>query len=325
VKEASEGRGFATFDHGHHLWSTAWYLLGDVERVWGAVDSWDGVVDCPAVFAFKYASGKTYGSVSFVHCQNLRVPSSYYSNDEWIEVHGTRGILSIRRCTGNINDGPALVVFDGTKHTPHDVASDWKLGFVGATNNFVAMLRGEEEPLLSGAQARGILRFALALQEAHRTRRHVYPEELDRSFPRLYAWRRQRRELVESGVSPGLLERLGIGQNLSALAPQAVELTRQMVQGFTPPADPIPDTRIGLTLTGDLAEVRLGLIVENNAARLLEGDVPPDATLTVTMSHATWAAILLKRKRVETALLQGKIRFQGRAEEALKLKAAFRM
>ena len=48
LREARQGRGLQTFDHGHHLWATAWYLLGEIERVSAWIDHLDGVVDSPA-------------------------------------------------------------------------------------------------------------------------------------------------------------------------------------------------------------------------------------------------------------------------------------
>ena len=45
--EFAEGRFSETFDHGHHEWATARYLMGDVERVGAWIDSIDGVLDSP--------------------------------------------------------------------------------------------------------------------------------------------------------------------------------------------------------------------------------------------------------------------------------------
>jgi hypothetical protein len=41
------------------------------------------------------------------------------------------------------------------------------------------------------------------------------------------------------------------------------------------------------------------------------------------MAPGVWAAILLKKKRIEIAVLQGKLRYSGKVEEALKLRSAF--
>lgn len=333
LEEARAGRGPTTFDHGHHLWSTAWYLLGPAERVCGWIDPADGIIDSPALFMWKYAGGRRYGTCSFVHGERLRVPSRYYSNDEWLEVYGSRGILFVRRCTGNIHDGPALTLFDGEGFRPFsedEVRSDWQEGFTGAARNFVDAIAGRAAPLLDGAQAREVLRFSLALQRAARLRREVWVEELDRRWPGLYAWRRRRQERAAAAALAGsgrrgLLERLGWGQRARELAPRARALTEELVAGFTPPTPPVPDASIGLVLRGDdLPEQRFGLVVQGNQARLLDGELPADARLTVTMRPSTWAAILLKKKRIELAVLQGQVSFSGEVQEALKLKDAFR-
>ncbi len=323
VQEAREGRGFATFDHGHHLWSTGWFLLGDPERVFGWIESSDGLVDCPAQFQWKVAGAKRFGSCGFAHGDGLRVPSKYYSNDEWVEVHGSKGILAVARATGDVHTGPAVVLFDGTEWKAFDVDSDWGSGFVGATNDFISAILDKTPPMLTGQEARGILRFSLALQRSARLRREVFVDEMDRNWPALYAWRRRRRERKEASGEAGWLGRLFQG-NTRSLAPRALELTRTLVASYKAPQPPLPDTSIGLILRGDgMAEQQLGLVVNDNKATLLEGTLPQDPRLVVTMAPGTWAAILLKKKRIEMAVLQGKIQFTGKVDEALKLKAGF--
>ncbi len=324
MQEAREGRGPSTFDHGHHLWSTAWFLMGEPERVTGWVDSNDGLVDCPSQFLWKYRDGKRYGCCLFHHGDHLRVPSRYYSNDEWIEVFGSRGILQVRRCTGNVQDGPPVRLWDGQLFRDWaDVDADWGQGFVGATRDFVRAVRDGATPTLTGEQARLVLRFSLALQKASRVRREVWVDELDAAWPALDAWRRTRRSRKEAATgSEGWFSRLTGGT--SKYAGQAVGLTESMVSRFVPGEPPLPDTSIGLVLQGDgLPEQRLGLVIRDNRATLLQGELPAEAALVVTMAPGVWAAILLKKKRIEFAVLQGKIRYSGRVEEALKLRSAF--
>ena len=325
LQEANAGRGPSTFDHGHHLWSTSWFLGGQVERVSGWIDSSDGIIDCPANFMWKYADNVRYGSCSFVHGSHLRVPSKYYSNDEWIDLLGSRGVVSIRRCTGNIKDGPPVVVFDGERHCAYDeVAADWCEGFIGATINFIDAIEGKEAPLLDLEQGREILRFSLALTRSSQKRRELYLDEMDRRFPNLYAFKRKRREIRKERHQEGLLARLGFGLNRKKLAPMAHQLTEDLVAGFDGDAKTVPDTCIGLILKGDdLPEEQVTLLIEDNVARLEWGEVGEDAPLTVTMRPSTWAAVLLKKQRIEMALIRRQIKFTGRAEEALKLKDAF--
>lgn len=328
MKETAEGRGIDTFDHGHHLWSTAWFLLGEVERVSGWIDSADGVVDCPAVMMWKYKGGKRYGVCDFAHAGDMPIPSQYYANDEWLEITGNRGIIFIHRCTGNIHEGPVMSVFDG-KSMRHisDVKSDWSEGFIGATRNFIEAIHGRQAPLLTGEQGREILRFALAIQKAARIRREVYLDELDRCFPSFYAWRRKRRELKASGFSRRKFPFGGLGENLSRYAPQAKFLTEQLMVRFDPSAALDWETVVGLHLTADgtAKEEKLGLYITGGKAALRTGELPENAKFTLRIPAGTWAAILLGKKRIEVALFQGKLKFEGKAEEGLKLRAAFKL
>lgn len=182
LHEAIQGRGFQTFDHGHHLWATAWFLLGEVERVVSWIDSADGILDCPSVMMWKYKEGTRYGMCEYGHAQNVEIPSKYYANDEWIEITGSGGLIIVHRCTGHLVEGPALSLFNakGWRHES-DIDSDWAAGFKGATRNFVDTIKGKAAPLLSGPEGREILRFSLAIQKSSRVRREVSLDELESS------------------------------------------------------------------------------------------------------------------------------------------------
>ena len=114
VKERLEGRPFQTFDHGHHLWAVASFLLGGIEHVAAWIDTADGMVDSPATVMWKYRDEIAYGTCDYAHAASMNVPSNYYANDESFEITGTDGIILIARCTGHIVDGPVLRVFNGT-------------------------------------------------------------------------------------------------------------------------------------------------------------------------------------------------------------------
>jgi predicted dehydrogenase len=328
VREAAAGRGFATFDHGHHIWSTAWYLLGEVERVTAWIDSCDGIVDSPAVMMWKYRGGARYGVADFTHSNELEIPARYYSNDEWIEVTGDRGLIFVHRCTAEVHQGPAVSLYDSSGWRRFDeVDSDWAAGFVGATQNFIDAIRGRAEPRLSGAEGREVLRFDLAVSRSARLRREVHLDELDARFAPLYALGTWARE-VALPQGQGLLDRvgakLGLGVNTSEHAPRAVALTEEMIARFDAGAAGPIDTVIGLHLTPDNGvEERLTLRIQKGRAELVVGELPKDARLSVRMPAGLWAAILLGKARIETALFQGKIKFEGNVEEALKLREVF--
>ncbi|MBF9016989.1 MULTISPECIES: Gfo/Idh/MocA family protein [unclassified Oceanispirochaeta] len=205
MQENIEGRGMQTFDHGHHMWCVAWYLMGDIDRVSAWIDSADGIVDCPANIIWKYKDGIKYGSCDYTHCWDMNMPSDYYANDEWFEITGSKGIILVNRATGQLRKGPALSHFNGTKWNHYeDIESDWSAGFRNATYNFISAIKGREAPLLTGHEAREILKIALAIIKSSQERREVYLDELEQPDPELYASERRKREIQEAKGRKGL-------------------------------------------------------------------------------------------------------------------------
>lgn len=328
ITKAAEGYGMETFDHGHHEWATAWYLLGEVERVSAWIDSMDGLLDCPATIMWKYRNSKRYGICDFVYAAQLRIPSEYYSNDEWYEVNGTHGILLVNRGTGHIQEGPAVSVYNG-KNWRHigNVLSDWSEGFIGSTRNFIGSILGHEKPLLTGAEGREILRFSLAIGRSAALRREVYLDELDARMPALFSWTRRNRERKDVIVGRRRRSLLQPWGDVARYATMAVSLTEQIGERFDAAEARHWNCAVGLHLTaeGGAPEEKFALRLTDGTLNVSRGGLPEGATLTLHMSAGTWAAILLGKKRLETALLTGKITYEGQAQEGMKLRNAFRI
>jgi predicted dehydrogenase len=205
MQENIEGRGMQTFDHGHHMWCVAWYLMGDIDRVSAWIDSADGIVDCPANIIWKYKGGIKYGSCDYTHCWEMNMPSDYYANDEWFEITGSKGIILVNRATGKLRTGPVLSHFNGTRWNHYDdLDSDWAAGFRNATFNFISAIKGREAPLLTGEEAREILKIALAIIKSSQERREVFIDELEHPDPDAYARDRRDREIREAKNRKGL-------------------------------------------------------------------------------------------------------------------------
>lgn len=325
IKEGQEGRGLQTFDHGHHLWATTWFLLGDIERVASWIDYVDdGVIDSPAVIMWKHKDGMKYGMCEYTYGNELAIPSKYYGNDEWIEISGTKGIVIINRCTGLLREGPAVSLFNGSwKH--FDAPDDWGEGFKGSTLNFINTMLGREKPLLSAEEGRYILKFSIAIQKSNRLHREVYLSELDSKVPALVAGYNRAKNVIGKMPKKNLFEMLGIGGNTEQYACQAEKLTKELSGRFNPAAAEGWSTVMGLQVTpeGSAASMKFTMRVKDGKAELIEGSLPDDAVFTISVPAGTWAAILLKKKKVEMAFMQGKLKIQGKSEEALKLKAAF--
>ncbi len=172
--EHQRGYGMQTFDHGHHMWSVAGFLMGKIERVFSWIDSVDGSIDCPAEIIWKYAGSPKYGSCDYSHGTALHIPSDYYANDEWFEVTGSEGIVQVTRCTGRINEGPPVRLFREDQWTDFpEVDSDWASGFRGATANFISAILGLEAPVFTADRGREVLRMDLAIRESALLRREI--------------------------------------------------------------------------------------------------------------------------------------------------------
>ncbi len=323
---AGAGFGLSTFDHGHHEWATAWLLLGEPERVTAWIDSNDGVLDAPAVVMWKCKGNKRYGVCDYFFASDMNIPTKYYSNDELYYVVGSRGILHINRGTGDIMTGPPLALFDGHSwRCFDDMPTDWGQGFINAGRHFVDVILGKAAPRLSFDQGVGVLRFALAIMESARKRREVYLDELDSPWPALLNWSRRRRDSRECIVAPRGKARSWLGGDASRYAPQAKELTDALVQRFDGAAVPDWKCTIALELLDKQGASlhQYGFFFDRGALVCEQGRLPETAGLTVHIDAGLWAAILLKKKRIEMALIQGKIKYEGRGEEGLYLKKAF--
>ena len=322
MKEFVESRGMETFDHGHHLWSTVWFLMGSFREVSAWIDNTQGMIDAPAVVMWKHSQPGRYGTCTFSYSNGLNMPSDYYANDEWIDITGARGIIRINRCTGRLVEGPVLSWYDGNKWT-HDetTPSDWQEGFTGAMQNFIAAILGSQEPGLSGDQAREILAFNLAVQRSSDRQRSVFLEEI--LFPRKlflpFRHRNHNKKCIRQFKSRLVKESRG-NDKYGSLASQSEELTlalpgrsnREKLQGW--------EVRIGLELAEPSGVTEYLFISDGKEALVEKGSVTGEENLIITVNSGLWAALLLGKRKLQTAYLQGKLKFRGDMDCAFKLK-----
>jgi len=110
-----------------------------------------------------------YGHMEFSLMPEMKLPSKYYSTDEFIEIIASRGIMKINQGTSLGNQmsksnifAPIVIVRDGKVETYSDFENDWKYSFINATKYFIEVVKGNKKPILSGEQARNVLKFNLA-------------------------------------------------------------------------------------------------------------------------------------------------------------------
>jgi len=175
------------FDNGWHAFSLArWFFEEEIERVFAWTGNYRGI-DAPAYVMFKYKQSKEhvvpqYGNMEFTLLPEMNFSDSkYYPVDEFIEIIGSRGIMKINQCTsiGNkMSDSdifpPIVIIRDGKVETYKDFKKDWKYSFINATNYFIDVVKQNKEPILSGKQARSILKFNLAAINSVEQKKEIY-------------------------------------------------------------------------------------------------------------------------------------------------------
>lgn len=163
---AVAGGGPVVFDHGYHIFSIVMYLMGPVEEVMAWIDSTEGragPVDRPAMVAWKHAAPRRYGSWESVGSRDFVVRSRYYADDALTRVIGSRGVVWVNRCSGEMLQAPPVVLYrDGETREYHDLETDWGHSFEVGTREWLEAIRAGRESDLTPEEGREVLRFSLA-------------------------------------------------------------------------------------------------------------------------------------------------------------------
>ncbi|HOX28085.1 MAG TPA: Gfo/Idh/MocA family oxidoreductase [bacterium] len=178
--EVEKGMGQAIFDDGYHKLSQAVDLFGDIEIVRGWVDRSFAYADMPGVLIWRYKDSDVLGAFDLGISPNLYNKSKYFSADERIDITGTRGSISITRCSAQFLDAPALTLTrDGRRFLFDDIRADWLDSFMDSTRHFPKCVLNDTAPLLSGERGKKVTQFAFACIIAGKCRGEVRPDDVD--------------------------------------------------------------------------------------------------------------------------------------------------
>lgn len=166
------------FDNAWHAFAlTQLFFNEKIEKIFAWHDIYHGL-DVPAYVMLKFQQKEKhvipqYGNMEFTYLPDMQIPSNYYSTDEFIEIVGTRGLMKINQGTSIGNSmsesdafAPIILVRDGKVKSYCNFKKDWKYSFINATNHFINAAKGDVDPILSGRQAREILKYNLAAIES---------------------------------------------------------------------------------------------------------------------------------------------------------------
>jgi predicted dehydrogenase len=179
LMESENGMGQAVFDDGYHKLSLAIHLFGDIEAVKGYIGRSFRYLDAPAQLLWRHKGKPLLGSFDIAFSPNLFTRSKYFPADERVDIVGTRGVLTVTRCTGQLLDQPSVVLArDGKRYLFDDLETDWQASFTAGIRDFPLAIREDRETLLSGERALEVLRFAFALIVAARLGTEIRPDEV---------------------------------------------------------------------------------------------------------------------------------------------------
>ena len=129
---------------------------------------------------WRYKNSPCLGTFDLGLSPNLYNRSKYFSADERIDITGTKGSISISRCSAQLMDAPALVLVKGGRRVMFDdIRADWQDSFSDSTRHFVQCVKNDEEPRLTGERGKQIVQFAYACIAAGKTHSEIRPDEID--------------------------------------------------------------------------------------------------------------------------------------------------
>lgn len=187
---AQSGGGRVIFDYGYHLFAIAKWYLGEIDKVFSWIThreiqhGW--IIDSPAVALWKYKDAEKYGSYEVVSSDDMLVQSKMQvkerkgrTEDEWVELTGSKGFLWITRCTANLLDRAPLIMYrDGVTTEFSNMRADWSDSFVDGINDFFDGIIEGRDVRLSGEEGKKILQICRAIQLSAKEGREVRPDEI---------------------------------------------------------------------------------------------------------------------------------------------------
>jgi len=178
-RDRGRNPGGALYDDGVHKYATAVLWIGEIGDISAIVTRGDDfLTETPAAAMWRFKGRECLGIIDYTAAPEMTIRAKYYRADEFFEIHGTRGIIWVTRCTGEMLDMPPVIVIKGTETVSYQVPTDWRLGFDGAAVDFVDGLLAGRQPQQDIHEATRMLRVPLAIYESARTGRWVAPESV---------------------------------------------------------------------------------------------------------------------------------------------------
>jgi predicted dehydrogenase len=194
------------FDDMVHKYAMAsWLVDSDVTSVQAVVRKGRMFFEAPTVSLFEYEREDLLGMMEVSHAPKMFIPSDWYGADEFFEIQGTAGFVSVTRLSGNLLDLPPVIVrTEATTTAITDLDASYDVSFRRASRAFIDALVLGGQPDLSPDAAMKVLQLAFAVYQASNERRPVSPADIDGSVSPTW-WPKTQEQLIDDADALGLL------------------------------------------------------------------------------------------------------------------------
>ena len=90
-----------------------------------------------------------------------------------MEIPGTAGVIFINGGHGRLGATPPVTLYRDGALTTYDGHNGWEHSFIQSTRHYINALKTGGAPVLTAAEGRQVLRFALAAEQSAREGRTV--------------------------------------------------------------------------------------------------------------------------------------------------------
>ena len=169
-RDATKNPGGKLYDDGVHKYATAMWWIGDFESVYGIVTKTDDfIIEAPSASMWRFKDKNCLGVIDYCFANEMPIRSKYYPMDEFFEITGSKGIIWVTRCTGEMLNLAPVMVHYGHETTNFHVPMDWIEGFNAAARNFIDCILAGEQPMMDADFAKKVLQAALSVYRSSET------------------------------------------------------------------------------------------------------------------------------------------------------------
>jgi len=170
------GGGPLVFDDGHHKFALAWHFMGNPEEVHAFIGDCEGPggirFDAQSMVSFRFP-GNRVGNLEIVYSPEMELMTQHYAQDDRVEITGTAGVIFINGGHGRLGATPPVTLYREGALTTYDVPTGWEHSFIQSTRHYIHALKTGGDPVLTAAEGRQVLRFALAAEQSAREGRTI--------------------------------------------------------------------------------------------------------------------------------------------------------